>query len=348
MQDQEYQYKVARLEIIDMLNGITENESVENLLQAITVEKDKLEKKVKDDVNEYFQNLKVCESLVDKSVVNLKAVRTNFQDFERSIQKSSWADSPSLFKLVRLRKNLGQVVDTLHDFLNVSSQMKNLRELMKESRNYELVQKKLITICSLRDSMMSKSVNNKRLEQTFKNFSERFKEIKVLEEEFYAVIYTNISDSLELVRRDAKKLVRSLKVVEIGDSSSPKSNESYYKRAKEALKLMVKQRFESRLSPEADLGEKLDAAKTSVDDLMDAHEHLIPVFPPKYSIFEFLRNEYKGLIEELVRPILSDLPSLKKDPGVIVYLISWLDGYEALLKRAGIDEPEHAELREVS
>ena len=346
-QDDEYSAKIAKMEIVNMLNTITEGESVDKLLQKALEEKAELENQIKEEVTEYFQSLKVCESLVEKSTSGLKVVQANFKDFDKSVQKSAWANSPSLFKLVTLRKNLSQVVDTLHDFLNVSSQMKNLRELMKESRNYEVVQKKLLTICSLRDSMMSKSVNNKKLEQTFKNFSERFKEIRVLEEEFYNLIYANVEESLELVKKDLKRLTRSLKVVETADLANPKAKDGYFKRAQDALKAMVKNRFESRLTPDAELADKLEVAKTSVDDLMDTHQLLVPVFPAKYGVFEFVRREYKGLIEDLVRPIISDLEAVKKDPGVIIYLISWLDGYEVLLKRAGIEEAEHAELKEV-
>ena len=346
----DYQLQAARQEVIQMLATVTEGESVSSLLSETTKEREDLEKKLKDDISEYFQNYKVCETMIDRCDANIKLLKTNFQDLDKSVSAFAWAKNSSIEKLVILRKNLNQVVDTLHDFLNVSSQMKDLRQQIKDYRMYENVHRKLLTICNLRDSMMLKSSSNKRLEQTFKNFTERFKEIKQLEEEFYTTIFDNLANSIDLAKTDPRKLTKTLKVIEVADLTSKEPN-AYFEKSKKALSKMVRQRFEGRLGDESssDIASKLEAAKYSVDDLMDVHQHLVPIFPQKYNIFDFMRAEYKGLIESLVMPYLTNLDSLKQDPGVILYFMGWLDNYEVLLKRVGIEGvEEYADLKNVA
>lgn len=349
MADSEYQLQQARQEAVEMLATVTEGESVSKLLAETTEAKEAMERQLKDDIAEYFQNMRVSETLVERCEANVKGMQASLKDLDGGVKQFAWAKTPSLEKLVTLRKNLNQVVDTLHDFLNVSSQMKDLRDQIKDYRAYENVHRKLLTICTLRDSMMGKASTNKKLEKTFKNFSEKFREIKALEEQFYETIFDNISAAIDLGKSDPRKLAKSLKVVELADLTA-KEPAAYFRRAQQALSQMVRQRFESRLGEEesSDIGSKLEAAKYSVDDLMDVHQHLVPLFPEKYHIFDFIRGEYKRLIESLVMPYLSDLDSLKEDPGVILYFIGWLDNYEFLLKRVGIEGvDEYAELREV-
>lgn len=349
MADHSYQIVQARQEVIELLQTVTEGESVAKLLAETTAAKKTMEKKLQDDIAEYFQNMKVCETLAERCDSNLKSIKVNLKDLDGNVAKFAWAKTPSLEKLVLLRKNLNQVVDTLNDFLNVSSQMKDLRVQLKDYRTYETVQKKLLTICTLIDRMKDKAHTNKKLEKTFNNFTEKFKEVRALEDEFYSTIFENISISIDLAKTDPRKLAKSLKVVELADMTAKEPN-LYFAKAQDALRKMVNNRFESRLGEgeSSDIGSKLEAAKSSVDDLLDVHQHLIPIFPAKYQIFDFIRAEYKKLIESLVMPYLKDLKGLEQDPGVILYFIGWLDNYEFLLKRRGIEgADEYAELRAV-
>jgi len=345
--DYEYQSNVARQELILQLNGIAEGDNVGKLLAQISEEKEGLEAKLRGDVMEYFQNVKVCEALAEKCVANVKAMQAGLKDLDKSVGQFAWAKHPSIEKVVKLRKNLITVVDTLHDFLNVSSQMKNMREQMKDYRQYEQVHRKLLTICALRDNMMGKSETNKKLEQTFKNFSEKFKEIKALEEEFYNLIYENLAESINLAKKEPKKLAKTLKTIEVADQTAKEPN-FYFKRAQDALREMVQRRFKARLDNDGaeDIGAKLEAAKNSVDDMMDVHKYLVPLFPEKYDIFNFMKSENKKLVESLVLPFLNNMTTLKEDPTVIIDFISWLDNYEILLRRVGIEgSEEYADLR---
>jgi chromosome segregation ATPase len=346
----DYQKELAKTKVIELLESVKEGESVANILSDTTKQREDVEKKLKEDIGEYFQNYRLCETMMDRCDTNIKTIQTNFKDLDKSLSSFAWARNSSIEKLVTLRKNLNQVVDTLHDFLNVSSQMKDLRKQLTDYRMYENVHRKLLTICSLRDSMMTRSSSNKRLEQTFKNFSERFKEIKTLEEEFYNTIFDNLANAIDLAKTDPRKLTKTLKVIEIADLTSKQPN-AYFEKSLVSLRRMVKQRFEGRIGDEnsTDIGSKLEAAKYSVDDLMDVHQHLVPLFPQKYNIFDFMRAEYKKLIESLVMPYLNNLESLKEDPGVILYFIGWLENYEVLLKRVGIEgSEEYSDLRNVT
>jgi hypothetical protein len=341
-------FQEAQQATLSFLDSMTEGYSVSKMLEEEQERKDRLEKKIKEDVFEYFQNLKIAQTLVQKNNAQLKVMKTNLKDLDASTAAFAWAKSPSIERLNRLRKNLSQVVDTLHDFLNVSGQMKNLKELMKDSRFYEHVFRKLRTISSLRDSMREKAQSSKKLEITFRNFETKFQEMQQIEELFYKLIFENVVNSIELAKVEPTKLARTLNIINLSDEGG-KEKEVYFLRAKEALRLLVKTRFESRLNPNTDdIAEKLEAAKYSVDDLMDVHQYLTKIYPEKYDIFNFMRSEYKALIQSLVMPYLTNLNSIKQDPGVIIYFISWLDNYEILLKRVGIETSEYADLREVN
>lgn len=347
--DDAYIRSQARQDVLAILERVGEGESVTKELRELQEKKTKLEESLQETVSEYFQNLMLCETLLKKSESNLGVVKSSYNQLESAIDEFGWAKGGSIDKLVKLKKNTTQVVDTLHDFLNVSSQMKNMKEQMNDYRNYERVHRKLITICSLRDNMMSKASTNKQLEQTFKNFSQKFKEIKNLEEEFFALMYENIGECLDIAKRQPKKLAKTLSVIEVADANLKGNQEVYFNRALKTLKQMVFTRFEGRISGESsDISVKLEAAKQSVDDLNDTHEHLTSLFPPKYKIFDFMKNETRGLIESLVLPYLTNLNELEKNPGLILYFISWLDTYEVLLKKVGIEgADEYKQLREV-
>jgi hypothetical protein len=47
-------------------------------------------------------------------------------------------------------------------------------------------------------------------------------------------------------------------------------------------------------------------------------------------------------------PFLDDEEKIKESYGVLIALLTWLDSYETILKRAGIEEADYSMLKSVS
>lgn len=219
---------------------------------------------------------------------------------------------------------------------------------MKDYKYYEHLHNKLLTISNLKESMKEKVKSNPKLELTFKNFNEQFSESTTLQKEFYELMLDNIEDSLELSKTMPNKLMKSIKVLEIADMTQQVSP-TFFSQAQNRLKKMVKTRFDEQLEgTEDDLAQALELAKFSVDDLLAVHSKLVQLFPIKYEVFPFLQKEYKFYVEKLITPYLEDLGELKENPGNIIVFLSWLEGYEALLKRAGVLQNDYGDLKEVN
>ena len=85
----------------------------------------------------------------------------------------------------------------------------------------------------------------------------------------------------------------------------------------------------------------------TVNDLIIVIENLAPCFPPDIDIFKLYEAKYKSNVENLVFPWLENSKAIKESPGILIILASWLDKYENLLQRAGVQEVDYIELKMV-
>lgn len=107
------------------------------------------------------------------------------------------------------------------------------------------------------------------------------------------------------------------------------------------LQAAIAARFKSSLEGKVAIEDVIDSCEEIISDLPLIKEHVAPCFPPYYSVFEFCKEEYLQRIEKGIDPFIPRSEShALKDPGMLVVLASWLDNYEILLGKLGIDQQE--------
>ena len=85
----------------------------------------------------------------------------------------------------------------------------------------------------------------------------------------------------------------------------------------------------------------------TVTDLGIVYDYVVPCFPAEYNIFKLYEEYYKHSVENRIMKFLDDDEAIKSSPGVLIALTGWLDGYELLLKKTGVEITDHSALREV-
>ena len=86
----------------------------------------------------------------------------------------------------------------------------------------------------------------------------------------------------------------------------------------------------------------------SIKDLLVIYDHIGPCFPESYKIFDFFEQNYKASVEKKLMPFLEEKEKIKASPGILILLASWLDSYELLVKKAGLNEGHYFELKFVN
>ena len=123
---------------------------------------------------------------------------------------------------------------------------------------------------------------------------------------------------------------------------------TYYNRAILEIEKMIRERFADKIGKDKDdLNAVLENIKFTVDDLLEAYEPFEIIFPKKYEIMEILKKNYKANIEQMIMPLMMDEEKLSSSPGLWIYLISWIEGYEDLCIKVGLDGFEFPELKNV-
>ena len=175
--------KQAKNEILKILNSpeSISNEVINRELDLANENRLKIEKSLNSKLIGYFENINMSERLLKECERKRRETKVNIKDMDTLVKKFRWADHSQIKKLLSLRKNLRQSLDTLYDFLNISGQMKNLKEMMKDYKYYEHLHNKLLTISNLKESMREKVKTNPKLELTFKNFNAQFSESTTLQ-----------------------------------------------------------------------------------------------------------------------------------------------------------------------
>lgn len=290
-----------------------------------------------------FENLESSQKLVKEQEIKRRYVEHDLEKLIEANNEFGWATQPIIKKLVVLRKNLREGIETFHDFLDVRGQAQNLRDMIQDHRYYMHIQEKIKSVTLLKRGIQSKSSKNPKMEKAYKKFLEVFQEFENISTEFYDTLIGNVSESLEIVELEPIKLARTLKVLE--DVDELNSDSKMFELSKKSLVKMAKRRFQERLQDSGDnINEKLEVAKFSVSDQIQVFQKLQPIFPKKFEIFKFLQSVYQNMLEELVLPYLEDLSVLKENPGLVVILIGWLDEYKALLEKAGMNADSISDL----
>lgn len=105
------------------------------------------------------------------------------------------------------------------------------------------------------------------------------------------------------------------------------------------MKEFVKEKFDTALFAKTTLEQILDITIKLAEDIILIKDKLVQVFPPKYNIFERYFNEYQENIFNNLYPFVKDENEkyLEENKADLILLAKWLDKYEGILRKVGID-----------
>lgn len=105
------------------------------------------------------------------------------------------------------------------------------------------------------------------------------------------------------------------------------------------VKEFVKEKFETALFAKTTLEQILDITIKLAEDIILIKDKLVQIFPPKYNIFERYFNEYQDNIFNTLYPFVKDENEkyLEENKSDLIQLAKWLDKYEGILRKVGID-----------
>jgi hypothetical protein len=98
----------------------------------------------------------------------------------------------------------------------------------------------------------------------------------------------------------------------------------------------IYQKFHEDFLDKTELTEILDTSIAFAEDLILVFNKVIPCFPPKYNIFQVYKDNYLKFIYVKIRPYMNE-DSLKENPTNLISIAKWLDKFEDILNRVGID-----------
>lgn len=105
------------------------------------------------------------------------------------------------------------------------------------------------------------------------------------------------------------------------------------------LKDYTKDKFDTSLFAKTSLEQILDITIKLAEDLYIIKDKLVQIFPPKYNIFDRYYIEYQDNIFNALYPFVKDEneKNLEDNKGDLILLAKWLDKYETILRKVGID-----------
>jgi hypothetical protein len=105
------------------------------------------------------------------------------------------------------------------------------------------------------------------------------------------------------------------------------------------LKEFVKEKFDTALFAKTTLEQILEITIKLAEDIIMIKDKVVQVFPPKYNIFDRYFNEYQENIFNTLYPFVKDENEkyLEENKGDLIQLAKWLDKYEGILRKVGID-----------
>jgi hypothetical protein len=98
----------------------------------------------------------------------------------------------------------------------------------------------------------------------------------------------------------------------------------------------LEEKFHQTFVDKKDLKEILDATLVLVNDLVLVQSKVQQCFPPKYNIFNLYKEVYLRNIYNKIKPFMNE-NDLKQSPGNLILIAKWLDQFDEILRKVGIE-----------
>ena len=89
----------------------------------------------------------------------------------------------------------------------------------------------------------------------------------------------------------------------------------------------------------------LENSKFTAGDLLLVLDHTVKCFPKHFNIFDLFEEQYRLNIEKRILPFLEDEKKVTESYGTLISMLNWVDSYEALLSRVGLQNDAYVLLR---
>jgi len=105
------------------------------------------------------------------------------------------------------------------------------------------------------------------------------------------------------------------------------------------IKEFTKEKFDTALFAKTSLEQILEITIKLAEDLILIKDKIVQIFPSKYNIFDRYFNEYQENIFNTLYPFVKDENEkhLEENKGDLILLAKWLDKYESILRKIGLD-----------
>jgi len=105
------------------------------------------------------------------------------------------------------------------------------------------------------------------------------------------------------------------------------------------IKIFIKEKFDTALFAKSTLEQILEITIKIAEDIIIIKDKLVQIFPPKYNIFDCYFKEYQDNIYNTLYPFVKEENEkyLEENKGDLIQLAKWLDKYEVILRKVGID-----------
>lgn len=225
-------------------------------------------------------------------------------------------------------------MEQLTYFIDMESEMGKLQKMAEDESKYELVNLKLLNLISLRDALLEDTSWKRETAIMRKEF------VKVdnFEISFYDKIFEVFHDCLKVAKEKPESLAISVKVIEAYDHNLEQKGKDKIMRhrAIELIKSSVDDKFTERLEGQDELIGVIQNSKFATTDLVEISDYVEKCFPKDFPIMELYQQQYQLNIEKHIVPYF-ELIENEDQYGHLVALLGWIDDYETLLSRAGLD-----------
>jgi hypothetical protein len=173
-----------------------------------------------------------------------------------------------------------------------------------------------------------------------------FVKVNNFETRFFDKLFESFSDCIKRAKESPETLRAAVLVVEsYDDALVAKGRERQLRgRAEEIIRESIERKFTDELLDADDLISVIQNAKFATKDLIDVNDYVQPCFAKEFAVMELYQSEYQRNIEGKIFPYFDQIEE-EKQYGNLVILLGWIDEYESMLARAGLDSTKLTNLK---
>ena len=113
-------------------------------------------------------------------------------------------------KVYLYQRNVGQIIEQLGHFINLESELRDIKLLIQDDNNLEQVFSRIVNLTDLRDNVMGK------LEKSSGDLAiirKEFEDLESIEQQFYKLVFEKFSNCLKLAKTNPALLISVVRII---------------------------------------------------------------------------------------------------------------------------------------